>query len=113
MFLRSIDKYNLKYCEFNGDGESGCFGAMKETCEIKYGNSYSPIEEEFVGYVHKRMGTGIREYIRKNKGRILSDGKKVDGTNRLTDKIVNKIQNYYGQAIRNNTGDKESDAYDM
>ena len=56
----------------------------------------------------KRMATGLCEYKRKNKGRILRDGKKVDGTNRLTDKIVEKIQNYYGQAIRNNTGDKES-----
>ena len=81
---------------------------MKEACEIKYGSSYSPIKEERVCHVQKRMDTCLREYKRKNKGRILSDGKKVDGTNRLTNKIVDKIQNYYGQAIRNNTGDKES-----
>ena len=26
IFLRSIDKYKLKYTTFVGDGDSGCFG---------------------------------------------------------------------------------------
>ena len=57
--------------------------------------------------MQKRMGTGLREYKRKNRGRKLSDGKTVGGTNRLTDEVIDKIQNFYGQAIRNNCGDLE------
>ena len=107
IFLRSIEKYNLKYVEFVGDGDSGCFGALREVCEKEYGDEYVVRKEECVGHVQKRMGTGLREYKRKNRGRKLSDGKTVDGTNRLTDKVVDQIQNFYGQAIRNNCGDLE------
>ena len=40
----------------------------------------------------------------KNRGRKLSDGKTIGGKGRLTDNIVNSIQNYYGQTIRSNIG---------
>ena len=30
--------------------------------------------------------------------------KKISGKGRLTDKIINKMQNYYGMAIRQNPG---------
>ena len=62
-------------------------------------------KEECVGHVQKRMGTGLREYKRKNRGRKLRDGKTVGGSNRLTDKVIDKMQNFYGQAIRNNCRD--------
>ena len=39
------------------------------------------------------------------KGKILSDGKKISGRGRLTDKVINTMQNYYGMAIRQNTND--------
>ena len=51
------------------------------------------------------MGSGRREYKRKKKGLKLSDGKTVGGINRLTDQVIDSIQNYYGEAIRNNSGD--------
>ena len=34
---------------------------------------------------------------------ILSDGKRINGKERLTDKIGNKMQSYFGMAIRQNT----------
>ena len=34
----------------------------------------------------------------------MSDGKGISGKGRLTDKAVNTLQNYYGMAIRQNTG---------
>ena len=37
------------------------------------------------------------------KGTVLGDGKKINGKGRLTDKIWNKMQNYFGMAIRQNT----------
>jgi len=39
------------------------------------------------------------------KGKKLSDGVSLGGRGRLTDKTVDKIQNFYGQAIRANPGD--------
>ena len=52
------------------------------------------------------MRSGLRELKRKLKGKT-SDGKVLGGKSRLTDKIIDKIQNYYGEAIRNNTDDIE------
>ena len=50
------------------------------------------------------------------KGKKLSDGKGILGKGRLTDKIINKMQSYYGMAIRQNTlsshnNDKEKALY--
>ena len=39
------------------------------------------------------------------KGKILSDGKKISGRGRLTDKVINTMQNYYGMAICQNSND--------
>ena len=63
-------------------------------------------KEECVGHIQKRMGNGLREYKRKKKGMKLSDGKGIGGSGRLTDLLIDKIQNNYGEAIRNNNSDK-------
>ena len=106
IFLRSM-RNNLIYKIFVADGDSGCFSNVKEACYNKYGGSYSIIKEECTGHVQKRMGTRLREYNKKMRGTKPKDGLIVGGKNRLTDKGINKIQNYYGQAIRGNIGDKE------
>ena len=49
------------------------------------------------------MGTGLRNLRTKLKGTKLSDGKPLIGKGRLTEKIINLLQNYYGMAIRKNT----------
>ena len=41
------------------------------------------------------------------KGKKLLDGKTVGGKGRLTDKVIDKMQNYYGKAIRGNKGNLE------
>ena len=51
-------------------------------------------------------------------GKKLSDGKGILGKARRTDKIINKMQNYYGMTIRQNTlslqnNDKEKALYSM
>ena len=48
------------------------------------------------------MGNSLRKYKNNHKGTLLADNKSVGGTGRLTDKVVDKIQTYYGYAIRNN-----------
>ena len=49
------------------------------------------------------MGTGLRNLRTKLKGTKLSDGKPLIGKGKLTEKIINLLQNYYGMAIRKNT----------
>ena len=49
------------------------------------------------------MGTRLRNLRTKLKGTKLSDGKPLIGKGRLTEKITNLLQNYYGMAIRQST----------
>ena len=68
---------------------------MKEAMEKKYGAAYEVRKEECVGHVQKRLGTALKSTKRQK----LADGKTVGGKGRLTDKIIDSMQNYYGQAI--------------
>ena len=45
----------------------------------------------------------LRKLKSENKGK-LSDGKPLTGKGRLTEKVINKLQNYFGIAIRQSTG---------
>ena len=107
IFLRSIEKRNLKYNVMVGDGDTGFFGKICQAVMQKYGDSYTITKEECVGHVQKRMGTNLREYKRKGKNRKLADGKGIAGIGRLTDKKIDQMQNYYGQAIRKNKGNMD------
>lgn len=60
---------------------------------------------ECVGHVQKRMGKRLRDLKKNAKGRVLADGKTIGGKGRLTDVEIQKIQAYYGNAIRGNTND--------
>ncbi|GFV13813.1 uncharacterized protein TNCV_3695251 [Trichonephila clavipes] len=50
------------------------------------------------------MGTRLRALKLKLKGKKLEDKKSLGGRNRLTDAVIDKLQRYYGLAIRNNSG---------
>ena len=95
IFLRSIQTRKLKYTIFVGDGDSASFGSVKDACSDMYGDTYIVQKEECVGHIQKRMGTAL-------KGMKLNDGKTIGGKGRLADVIIDKIQNFYGQAIRDN-----------
>ena len=98
MFGRSKENYNLKYTTFVGDGDSSCFGRVREAMVAKYGDNYTIVKEECVGHVQKRTGTALRKYKKNMKGRKLADGKGVGGKGPLTNKVIDRIQNYYGNA---------------
>ena len=51
----------------------------------------------------KRLGSRLRKLKKEKGGEVLSDGKKLDGIGRLNEKYINRLQNYYGLAIRQNT----------
>ena len=107
IFTMSIETRNLKYTTFVGDGDSSSFGRVKEALEKKFGARYVVKKEECVGRVQKRLGTTLGKYKNDKKGQKLSDGKGVGGRGRVTDKVVDKMQNYYGKSIRGNKGDLE------
>ena len=106
ILLRSIEIRNLMYTIFVGDEDTDCFANVRNTC-LEFNENYVVEKEECVGHIQKRLGTALREYKKKKKGVKLLDGKGVGGTNRLTDKFIDKMQNHYGEAIRSNCGNLE------
>ena len=105
LFLRSIEKRGLMYSTFVGDGD--CYGHVKGSCE-KLNIGYYVAKEECVGHIQKRLGTALREYKRKNRGLRLEDGKAISGKNCLTNNVIDKLQNYFGEVIRNKTNNTDS-----
>ena len=100
IFERSIDKHSLRYSEFLGDGDSK---AHKElVAEEVYGDI--PVTKlECVGHIQKRMGARLRSLKSRSGNAKLSDGKSIGGRGRLTNKLIDSLQVYYGKAIRGNT----------
>ena len=92
IFRRSVEKHGLRYVKFLGDGDSKSFPAVEDIYEgIK-------VEKlECIGHVQKRVGNRLRNLKKNVKG--------LGGRGRLTDNIIDKLQNYYGMAIRQNSGD--------
>ena len=89
---------------YTGDGDTKSFAEVREKLREKFGDDYSVTKEDCIGHIHKCMGAALSTYKSKNRGWKLSDDKTTGGKGRLTDNIVDSIQNYYGQAIRSNTG---------
>ena len=63
---------------------------------------------ECVGHIQKRLGSRLRTLRQTYKGRNLSDGKKLSGRGRLTDRAINLLQNYFGMAISRQNDDVAS-----
>ena len=79
IFLRSISARGLRYTLFVGDGDSSCYGTVKEALKDKYFVQ----KKECVGHAPKRMGSALRNFKKDHKGRKLADGKPVGGKGRL------------------------------
>ena len=58
---------------------------------------------ECVGHIPKRLGGRLRKLKRTKKGPLF-DGKTLGRKGRLTDKMINKLQNYFGIVIRQCAG---------
>ena len=100
IFHRSVEKYGARYTTFIGDGDSSSYATIAE--EKPYGPDVFIEKKECVGHVQKRLGTRLRKLKASFGNRKLKDGKSIGGKGRLTNKIINKMQNYYGLAIRKN-----------
>lgn len=92
MFERAERSRQLKYVDFYGDGDSKSHAAVKDI----YGpNSVRKLE--CIGHVQKRVGCRLRKLKKTVRG--------LGGKGKLTDVLIDRLQNYYGIAIRANVGD--------
>ena len=81
----------MRYMNFYGDGDTKSFYAIENIYPERKVRKY-----ECVSHVQKRMGKRLRQLRKTVKG--------LGGSKRLTDAMIDKIQNYYGIAIRHNAG---------
>ncbi|GBM59478.1 hypothetical protein AVEN_131048-1 [Araneus ventricosus] len=89
IFQRSESSRKLLYSEYYGDGDSKGYDAVKDI----YGKDFV-LKLVCIGHVQKRVGTRLRKLKTSNKA--------LGGKGKLTDTFINKLQNYYGIAIRDN-----------
>ena len=102
IFQRSVEKHDARYVEFLGDGDSKAHNLLVQ--EAVYGDT--EVEKlECVGHVQKRLGSRLRSLKKRQGTTRLEDGKGLGGRGRLTDKRIDKLQVYYGMAIRQNIHD--------
>ena len=101
IFQRSVADLQLCFTTFVGDGDSKAYPAVLNA--DPYGPDKLVEKGECVGHVQKRVGGRLRKLKKEKGGEVLSDGKKLGGIGRLKEKYINRLQNYYGLAIRQNT----------
>ena len=94
IWLRSVEKYNLRYTEMLSDGDSTAFKALHDL--QPYGDIVLS-KLECVNHAHKRMGTALRKLTKQEK----LGGQ---GEDRLTVNKCDILQSYYRTAIQNNLG---------
>ena len=98
MWQRSEEKNKLRYTTFLGDGDSKSFSAVSQEA------SYPVAKIDCVGHVQKRLGTRLRNLVKKEKS---PDGSRLSGKGKLTKTRIDSMQNYFGQAIRSHSHDLE------
>ena len=102
-YLSSVIERQLRYLTYIGDGDTKSFHVIDA-------NPYPGFlikKAECVGHVQKRIGTRLRKFKNDNKELMPASyyGDKKDKavkkiTFYLTQKSINRLQNYYGIAIR-------------
>ncbi|GFW65221.1 uncharacterized protein TNCV_394871 [Trichonephila clavipes] len=95
---RSLSHRSVRYTSYIGDSDSKTFSSI--TASNPYGEDITVSKIECVGHVQKRMGTRLQKL--KQMSSKLSDGKSIGGKRRLTDRMIDLITTYYGNAIRQN-----------
>ena len=99
IFTSSVQKHKLIYQNYIGDGDTSSFK------EVSAGKPYkefgiNPKQFECIGHVQKRLGKCLRELRKSQK----NSPTPLSGRGKLTDKVINSLQNFYGIVIRENQG---------
>ena len=82
---------------------TGDTSSYNEVNNSKPYGDFEIIKKECVGHVQTHLGTRLWTLRTTLKGKILSDEKKIYGRGRLTDKVINTMQNYYVMEICQNS----------
>ena len=86
LFRRSINKYNLIYKTYIGDGDIKSYSVVPKY--IPYGPSIFIEKQECTSHITKRLGTGLQALVKSCKRQRLSDGKGIGGKGRLLQQSV-------------------------
>ena len=87
IFARSIENRNLCYTSYYGDGDSKAYEAVKFIYDTG-----KPVQNfECIGHHQKRIGCRLRKLKKGTKG-----------LKELTRILIDKLQNYFGIALRAN-----------
>ncbi|KYM96705.1 hypothetical protein ALC62_00134 [Cyphomyrmex costatus] len=110
MFKRSVEKFNVQYRNYVGDGDSKTYSGILKAAP--YGDK-EVIKKECIGHVQKRMGMRLRDCVKKNVVTVEKSGKTrqkktLGGKGKLTGKLIDKLTVYYGLAIRRNCDSVEN-----
>ena len=90
----------LHYTRYIGDGDTKLYS------EVVKKDPYSVTvaqKLECVGHIQKRVGDRLRKLKSSGKA-LLLDGQLLNGKGRITEKMINKLQNYFGIAVGKCTG---------
>ena len=66
MFLRSLEKHQLKYTEYVGDADTNSFGTVQEALDEKYGDAYQIVKEKMVRAIFYHMMLGPMNVLLTN-----------------------------------------------
>ena len=102
-----VEQYSLRYTEYLGDGDSKGNKAVVESDPY---NGINISKLECIGHIQKRVRRKLRNLKDgafkdlyeddEDEWKFEKDSEKI----RFTDKMINKLQNYYGIAVRASTG---------
>lgn len=65
IFSRSVEKYNVKYTSYLGDGDSSTYSNIVKS--QSYGKNVQILKKECCGHVQKRFGTQMRKLKEQTK----------------------------------------------
>ena len=101
IWSRSVTKNNMRYTSILSDGDNKTVQALNEM--KVYGSDTEITKLECVNHIHKRMGTGLRNLVKKSP--FIKGGK-----GGLTTILIEKLSSYYRKHIMDHvTSSKNSD----
>ena len=95
---RRSEKLGFRYTILLSDGDSKTFNHL-EKLKI-YGDEFPITKEECINHISKRLGTGLRNEVKKCKAKNITLGGKTYGS--LKETTIVKLTQYYRSAIVNN-----------
>ena len=95
--------YEIHYSKYLGDGDTASFTKLVES--QPYEDELKPVKLKCIWHYQKQKANCLQQKRKDCKGVRLPDRKVISGRGRLTDKVINTLQNYVGMAIRKNSND--------